>query len=121
MECHILKDFWYREIPDGNPGFGEGERWKSEKVENSSDSERTRYFAGVISAEHATTQSLKTMSLGAEAIAQTAKAAFDASQLVTSAERTHALLEIRKELEANKDVILRANGEDMAVRFTLTR
>ena len=61
------------------------------------------------------------MSLGAEAIAQTAKAAFDASQLVTSAERTRALLEIRKELEANKDAILRANGEDMAVRFTLMR
>jgi glutamate-5-semialdehyde dehydrogenase len=59
------------------------------------------------------------MSLGAEAIAQTAKAAFDASQLVTSAERTRALLEIQKELEANKDAILRANGEDMAVRLRL--
>jgi gamma-glutamyl phosphate reductase len=36
--------------------------------------------------------------------------------LVTAAERTRALLEIRKELEANRDAILRANGEDMAVR-----
>ena len=56
------------------------------------------------------------MSLSAEAIAQTAKAAFEASQLVSAAERTRALLEIRKELEANRDAILRANGEDMAVR-----
>jgi glutamate-5-semialdehyde dehydrogenase len=54
------------------------------------------------------------MSLSAEAIAQTAKAAFEASQLVSAAERTRALLEIRKELEANKDAILKANGEDMA-------
>jgi glutamate-5-semialdehyde dehydrogenase len=56
------------------------------------------------------------MSLSAEAIAQTAKAAFEASQLVSAAERTRALLEIRKGLEANRDAILRANGEDMAVR-----
>jgi glutamate-5-semialdehyde dehydrogenase len=59
------------------------------------------------------------MSLSAEAIAQTAKAAFEASQLVSAAERTRALLEIRKELEANKDAILKANGEDMAVRSHL--
>jgi glutamate-5-semialdehyde dehydrogenase len=60
------------------------------------------------------------MSLSAEAIAKTAKAAFEASQLVGTAERTRALLEIRKELEANRDAILRANGEDMAVRSTFT-
>jgi glutamate-5-semialdehyde dehydrogenase len=56
------------------------------------------------------------MSLSAETIAQTAKAAFEASQLISATERTRALHEIRKELEANKDSILRANGEDMAVR-----
>lgn len=62
------------------------------------------------------------MSLSAESIAQTAKAAFEASQLISAPERTRALHEIRKELEANKDSILSANGEDMAVRtsrFTL--
>ena len=56
------------------------------------------------------------MSSSAEAIAQTSKAAFEASQLITAAERTRALLEIRNELEANRDAILRANGEDMVVR-----
>lgn len=56
------------------------------------------------------------MSLSAESIAQTAKAAFEASQLISAPERTRALHEIRKELEANKDSILSANGEDMAVR-----
>ncbi|KAI0251740.1 gamma-glutamyl phosphate reductase [Lactifluus subvellereus] len=54
------------------------------------------------------------MSTSAEAIAQTAKAAFEASQLVSTAERTRALHEIRKELDANRDAILKANGEDMA-------
>ena len=67
------------------------------------------------------------MSTNAEAIAQTAKAAFEASQLISTSERTRALHEIRKELDANRDVILKANGEDMAVRsllfyfFPLTR
>jgi hypothetical protein len=46
------------------------------------------------------------MSLSAEAFAQTAKATFEVSQLVSGAERTRALLEIRKELEANKDAII---------------
>ena len=59
------------------------------------------------------------MSLSAEGIAQTAEAAFEASQLVSPAERTRALLEIRKELEANRDAILRANSEDVAVRSHL--
>ncbi|KAN0113687.1 Aldehyde/histidinol dehydrogenase [Russula decolorans] len=54
------------------------------------------------------------MSLSAETIAQAAKAAFEASQLISATERTRTLHEIRKELEANKDSILRANGEDMA-------
>jgi len=56
------------------------------------------------------------MSLSAEAIAQTAKSAFEASQLVSAAERVHALHEIRKSLETNRDAILKANSEDMAVR-----
>jgi len=56
------------------------------------------------------------MSLSAENIAQTAKAAFETSQLVSATERTRALHEIRRELEANKDAILKANSEDMAVR-----
>jgi len=54
--------------------------------------------------------------MSAESIAKTAKAAFEASQLVSVPERTRALHEIRKELEANKDAILKANSEDMAVR-----
>ena len=49
-------------------------------------------------------------------MAKTARAAFEASQLIDSVERTRALHEIRKELEANKDAILQANGEDMTVR-----
>jgi len=60
------------------------------------------------------------MSLSAESIAQTAKAAFEASQLVSATERTRALHEIRRELEANKDAILKANSEDMAVRSQLS-
>jgi len=56
------------------------------------------------------------MSLSAESIAQTAKAASEASQLVSATERTRALHEIRRELEANKDAILKANSEDMSVR-----
>ena len=60
------------------------------------------------------------MSLSAETIAQTAKAAFEASQLISGTERTRALHEIRKELEANKDSILRVNGEDMMVHCALS-
>ena len=37
-------------------------------------------------------------------------------QPIDSAERPRALHENRKELDANKDVILQANGEDMTVR-----
>ncbi|KAF8270836.1 gamma-glutamyl phosphate reductase [Lactarius quietus] len=51
--------------------------------------------------------------MSTETVAKTARAAFEASQLIDSAERTRALHEIRKELEANKDAILQSNGEDM--------
>ncbi|KAH8989810.1 gamma-glutamyl phosphate reductase [Lactarius akahatsu] len=56
---------------------------------------------------------MSTTSTETETVAKTARAAFEASQLIDSAERTRALHEIRKELEANKDSILQANGEDM--------
>ena len=58
------------------------------------------------------------MSLSAENIAQTAKAASEASQLASATERTGVLHDIRGGLEANKDAILKANGEDMAVRLS---
>ncbi|KAI0272320.1 gamma-glutamyl phosphate reductase [Gloeopeniophorella convolvens] len=54
------------------------------------------------------------MSSGAEAIAKVAKAAFEVSQLIAAAERVHALHEIKKELEMNKQAILSANEQDMA-------
>ena len=56
------------------------------------------------------------MSAETETIAKAARAAFEASQLIDSAERTRALHEIRKELGTYKDAILQANGEDMTVR-----
>ena len=49
-------------------------------------------------------------------IAQAAKAAFQTSQLVSSAERVKALHEIRKELEASKVEILAANTKDLELR-----
>ncbi|KAI0684035.1 gamma-glutamyl phosphate reductase [Cytidiella melzeri] len=49
----------------------------------------------------------------AASIAKAAKAAFEASQLITSEERVQALLEIRKELEAAKPQILDANKKDL--------
>ena len=52
----------------------------------------------------------------ASAIAQAAKAAFEASQLVPSSERVKALAEIRKELENAKAEILDANRRDLQVR-----
>jgi glutamate-5-semialdehyde dehydrogenase len=60
------------------------------------------------------------MLASAEAIAQTSKTAFEASQILSATERTLALQEIRKELEANKDGILKANSEDMVVRSPST-
>jgi glutamate-5-semialdehyde dehydrogenase len=52
----------------------------------------------------------------ATTIAQAAKAAFEASQLVPSSERVKALQEIRKELEVAKAEILDANRRDLQVR-----
>ncbi|KAJ3549205.1 hypothetical protein NM688_g5204 [Phlebia brevispora] len=49
----------------------------------------------------------------AEHIAQAAKAAFEASQLIPSSERVKALYEIRKELESSKAEILEANKKDL--------
>ena len=56
------------------------------------------------------------MSSSAEQIAQEAKAAFQASQLLRESERVRALHEIQRELQARKDSILAANKEDLAVR-----
>lgn len=52
----------------------------------------------------------------AQEIARSAKAAFEASQLVSAEDRVNALHVIRKELEAHKDEILAANAQDLAVR-----
>ncbi|PCH36256.1 gamma-glutamyl phosphate reductase [Wolfiporia cocos MD-104 SS10] len=49
----------------------------------------------------------------ARTIAQSAKAAFEASQLISSSERIKALSAIRKELESAKDEILAANRRDL--------
>ncbi|KAL1945180.1 hypothetical protein VTO73DRAFT_2800 [Trametes versicolor] len=49
----------------------------------------------------------------AQTIAKAAKAAFEASQLIASAERVTALQEIRKELDAAKEAILAANRVDL--------
>ncbi|KAA1469095.1 gamma-glutamyl phosphate reductase [Dentipellis sp. KUC8613] len=46
-------------------------------------------------------------------IARSAKAAFEASQLIDASERVRALHEIRNELQASKDAIFAANTEDM--------
>lgn len=51
-----------------------------------------------------------------EEIAKAAKAAFEASQLIPSAERINALHAIKAELDARKDEILAANREDIQVR-----
>jgi acyl-CoA reductase-like NAD-dependent aldehyde dehydrogenase len=50
-----------------------------------------------------------------EAIAQAAKTAFEASQLLPSSVRETALRIIADQLEKNKDAILQANREDMKV------
>lgn len=51
----------------------------------------------------------------AEEIAHAAKKAFESSGLITSEERSIALLEVRAELERHKDAILEANRNDMSV------
>lgn len=50
-------------------------------------------------------------------IAQAARAAFDASQLIPAEERDGALVAIRRALEANQAEILAANQKDLDVRF----
>lgn len=56
----------------------------------------------------------------ATTIAQAAKAAFEASQLIPASERVKALYEIRQELENAKAEILEANRRDLQVRPTCT-
>ncbi|GJE90319.1 gamma-glutamyl-phosphate reductase [Phanerochaete sordida] len=58
-------------------------------------------------------QSAASTSDPARTIAQAAKAAFEASQLVPSSERVNALHEIRKELDNAKAEILEANRKDL--------
>jgi glutamate-5-semialdehyde dehydrogenase len=53
--------------------------------------------------------------MDSEAIAKTAKEAFEASQLVLSSERIKALKAIQQELEYAKEKILAANAEDLKV------
>lgn len=53
------------------------------------------------------------MSKGAEEIAKAAKSAFEASQLVSSQERSNILLAVKAELERQKETILEANKKDM--------
>ena len=53
--------------------------------------------------------------MDSEEIAKSAKAAFQASQLLPSSERINALLAIRKQLELRKSDILAANVEDLKV------
>ena len=50
-----------------------------------------------------------------EEIAKKAKAAFEASQLISASERIKTLRAIRKELKARKEDILAANREDLEV------
>ena len=50
-------------------------------------------------------------------IAKAAKNAFEVSQLIPSSERINALNAIKKELRANKEIILAANHEDLEVYF----
>ena len=56
------------------------------------------------------------MSATAKDIARAAKAAFEASQLIESHERTVALQVLVEELEKLKSNILAANREDLEVR-----
>jgi glutamate-5-semialdehyde dehydrogenase len=52
-------------------------------------------------------------------IAQAAKVAFEASQLVHVDERIKALRAIKAELTLNKDAIFAANSEDVLVSMTI--
>jgi glutamate-5-semialdehyde dehydrogenase len=53
--------------------------------------------------------------MDSEAVAKTAREAFETSQLVQSSERLKALKAIRYELESAKQAILAANAEDLTV------
>ncbi|KAG8801809.1 hypothetical protein FRC17_006545, partial [Serendipita sp. 399] len=53
------------------------------------------------------------MSRSAVDIAKSARAAFEASQLLTSEQRSNALLAVREELERCKEEVLEANKKDM--------
>lgn len=59
------------------------------------------------------------MSKSAIEIAKAARLAFEASQAVSSEERSNALLAVRAELERQKEVVLEANKQDMDVRWIL--
>ena len=54
-------------------------------------------------------------------IAKSAKSAFEESQLISAEEHVKALHEIRDTLATNKDEILKANQEDLAVSLTRKR
>ncbi|KAG8801785.1 hypothetical protein FRC17_006559, partial [Serendipita sp. 399] len=54
------------------------------------------------------------MSRSAVDIAKSARAAFEASQLLTSEQRSNALLAVREELERCKEEVLVANKRDMS-------
>lgn len=51
-------------------------------------------------------------------IAKASKDAFEASQLVSAAERVNALQAIHDALAKDKDIIFDANRQDMEVRLT---
>lgn len=53
----------------------------------------------------------------AQSIAKAAKVAFEASQLIPSSERVHALHELREELVSAKADILAANRRDLEVHL----
>jgi glutamate-5-semialdehyde dehydrogenase len=56
------------------------------------------------------------MSKGAVETAKAARLAFEASQVISSEERSEALLAVRTELERQKERVLEANRQDMDVR-----
>lgn len=55
------------------------------------------------------------MSKGAMETAKAARMAFEASQAISSQERSEALLAVRVELERQKERVLEANRQDMNV------
>jgi gamma-glutamyl phosphate reductase len=57
----------------------------------------------------------------AEVIAQSARSAFETSQLLDASERDDALFKIRDLLLARRDDILAANQKDLDVRYDAQR